>query len=58
MGKLSFKELKIDVLGTDHAFVRGRYELTLTKETATGIFTLLMKKLPEGWRVVHDHTSN
>jgi ketosteroid isomerase-like protein len=21
------------------------------------LYTLLMKKLPEGWRIVHDHTS-
>ena len=58
MGRLGFKEITIELIGKDHAFVKGRYELTLTKENATGIFTLLMKKMPEGWRIVHDHTSN
>ncbi len=58
MGKLAFKELTIDLLGADHALVRGRFELSLTNERATGIFTVIMKKLPEGWRIVHDHTSS
>jgi ketosteroid isomerase-like protein len=58
MGKLSFREISIDVISADHALVRGRWHLTLTKESVGGLFTLLMKKLPEGWRIVHDHTSN
>jgi len=29
----------------------------MSKETLTGLFTLIFKKLPEGWRIVHDHTS-
>ncbi|MFO0965887.1 MAG: nuclear transport factor 2 family protein [Gemmataceae bacterium] len=58
MGKLAFKDVSIEILGAGHALVRGRYQLTLSKETATGIFTLLLRKMPEGWRIVHDHTSN
>ena len=58
MGKLAFKEISIDMIGADHAFVRGRWHLTLTKESVGGLYTLLMKKMPEGWRIVHDHTSN
>ena len=58
MGKLAFKEIVIDVIGDDHALVRGRWHLTLSKENVGGLFTLLMKKLPEGWCIVHDHTSN
>jgi beta-aspartyl-peptidase (threonine type) len=58
MGKLSFEELSIELLGDEHALVRGRYRLELGKETATGIFTLVVRKLPEGWRIIHDHTSS
>ena len=58
MGKLAFKEMSVELLGAEHALVKGRYELTLANERATGIFTVVMKKLPEGWRIVHDHTSN
>jgi uncharacterized protein (TIGR02246 family) len=58
MGKLTFEELSIEMLGADHALVRGRYRLQLTKETPTGIFTLILRKTQPGWRIVHDHTSN
>ncbi len=57
MGKLGFSELEIEMLGPDSAFVRGRYRLEMEKETPTGIFTLIFRKMPEGWRIVHDHTS-
>jgi beta-aspartyl-peptidase (threonine type) len=58
MGKLGFEELSVEFLGDDHALVRGRFRLQLGKESPTGIFTLLMRKLPEGWRIIHDHTSS
>ena len=58
MGKLAFEELSIERLGDDYALVRGRFRLRLSKESPTGIFTLIVRKLPEGWRIVHDHTSS
>jgi len=57
MGKLEFRELSIETLGTDAALVRGRWHLTRTKDTPHGLFTLIVKRFPEGWRIVHDHTS-
>jgi beta-aspartyl-peptidase (threonine type) len=58
MGKLSFEELSVELLGDDHALVRGRFRLRLGNEAPTGIFTLVLRKLPEGWRIIHDHTSS
>jgi ketosteroid isomerase-like protein len=58
MGKLTFKDLDIAVLSADAAVVRGRWQLMLAKETPGGLFTLLMRKTADGWRIVHDHTSN
>jgi ketosteroid isomerase-like protein len=58
MGKLYFDELSIELLGDRHALVRGRFRLQIGKESPTGIFTLVLRKLPEGWRIVHDHTSS
>ena len=58
MGKLSFKELTVELLGDDHALVRGRFHLQLKNEAPTGIFTLILRKTPAGWRIVHDHTSS
>jgi beta-aspartyl-peptidase (threonine type) len=58
MGKLSFKDLDVQVLGPDSAVVRGRFELVTSKDKPTGLFTLLFRRFPEGWRIVHDHTSS
>jgi beta-aspartyl-peptidase (threonine type) len=57
MGKLTFSELEIEMLGPAGAWVRGRWQLVRGKETLGGLFTLIFKKLPAGWRIVHDHTS-
>jgi ketosteroid isomerase-like protein len=57
MGKLAFKELEIDILGGANALVRGRWELTLSKGRAGGLFTVIFRKTAAGWRIVHDHTS-
>ena len=58
MGKLAFMELSIELLGPDHALVRGRYRLEFRNETPTGIFSLIMRRTAAGWKVIHDHTSS
>lgn len=59
MGQLVFKDLDIELLGPKTALVRGRWQLTMSdKKTLGGLFTLLLKEMPEGWRIVHDHTSS
>jgi beta-aspartyl-peptidase (threonine type) len=58
MGKLEFSGLRIEVLGADAAFVRGGWQLTMPDgRTPHGLFTLVFRKSPEGWKIVHDHTS-
>jgi ketosteroid isomerase-like protein len=58
MGKLEFSGLRIEMLGTDGAFVRGSWHLTMSDgKTPHGLFTLVFRKFPEGWKIVHDHTS-
>jgi uncharacterized protein (TIGR02246 family) len=58
MGKLEFNDLNIDLLDPRVAVVTGKYQLTMADgKQPHGIFTLLFKKTPEGWRIVHDHTS-
>ena len=58
MGRLEFRDLRVEMLGKEAAFARGEYWLTLsTGKTLHGIFTLVLRRFPEGWRVVHDHTS-
>ena len=57
MGQLKFTELTVEMLGADHALVRGRWQLTMKKDSPGGLFTLIFRKLPAGWKIVHDHTS-
>jgi ketosteroid isomerase-like protein len=58
MGKLDFSDLQIDTFAADSAFVRGRWHLTLSDgKTPHGLFTLIFRKFPDGWKIIHDHTS-
>jgi beta-aspartyl-peptidase (threonine type) len=58
MGRLEFSDLQIEVLGTDAAFVRGRWHLTMSDgKTPHGLFTLVFRRFSDGWKIVHDHTS-
>jgi ketosteroid isomerase-like protein len=58
MGKLEFSGLRVEVLSQDSAFVRGSWKLTMSDgKTPHGLFTLVFRKFPQGWKIVHDHTS-
>jgi beta-aspartyl-peptidase (threonine type) len=58
MGKLEFSGLQIETLAADSAFVRGSWQLTMSDgKTPHGLFTLVFRKFPDGWKIVHDHTS-
>lgn len=71
MGKLDFFDLRVEMLGPEAAFVLGHWHLQMTtaaakpatsaapakKQEPAGMFTLILRKFPEGWRIVHDHTS-
>jgi ketosteroid isomerase-like protein len=58
MGKLDFSELRVEILGPESAFVRGVWQLTMSDgKTPHGRFTLIFRKFPEGWKIIHDHTS-
>ncbi|MGB9233804.1 MAG: nuclear transport factor 2 family protein [Terriglobales bacterium] len=58
MGKLDFANTRIEILAPDAAFVRGEFHLTMSDgKTPHGLFTLLFRKLPNGWKIVHDHSS-
>jgi len=58
MGKLEFANLRIEILGPEAAFVRGEFHLTMSDgKTPHGLFTLVFRKFPEGWKIVHDHSA-
>ncbi len=58
MGKLTFSDLEITRLGSDAAVVLGRWQLKRAEDNPKGRFTLIFRRLPEGWRIVQDHTSS
>jgi uncharacterized protein (TIGR02246 family) len=57
MGRLVFAIASIDAVGADAAVVLGRWDLTATAHPGRGVFTLVLERRAEGWRIVHDHTS-
>jgi len=57
MGTLTFSDFEIEQLGPDSAVALGRWELKRASDNPHGRFTLIFRKTPDGWRIVHDHTS-
>jgi ketosteroid isomerase-like protein len=57
MGKLEFEILGVQSLGADGAVVLGRWQLVDTPAAGGGVFSVVLARTRDGWRVVHDHTS-
>ncbi|MGB6462471.1 MAG: nuclear transport factor 2 family protein [Candidatus Acidiferrum sp.] len=57
MGHLDFSELEFHFLGPDAALVLGRWHLKRNKGDIGGVFSLVWERFPEGWKIIHDHTS-
>ena len=57
MGHLVFAITQIDPVGADAAVVLGTWNLTENVQPGSGVFSLVFERRPEGWRIIHDHTS-
>ena len=58
MGTLDFPQLEFKPLGADAVLARGRWHLKMPDgKESTGMTSVTFQKLPEGWRIVHDHSS-
>jgi ketosteroid isomerase-like protein len=57
MGRLVFEILSIDPVGADGAVVLGSWALTNSPSDGGGVFSVVLERRPEGWKVIHDHTS-
>ena len=57
MGQLDFSELEFRFLGPEAALVLGRWHLKREKDDVGGVFTLVWQRFPDGWKIIHDHTS-
>ncbi len=58
MGHLTFRVTKIDILSPKTALVFGHWQLERDNDAPSGLFTLLFRKTPEGWKIFADHTSS
>src|SRR3954451_14080350 len=57
MGQLTFSDVQVSMFGYDGALVFGRWQLQRASDHPHGSFTLVFRKTPDGWKIVHDHTS-
>lgn len=60
MGTTTFSGMEVKVLGPEYVWVLGKWNLTRAQNAggnAGGVFTLLLRKTPKGWRIIADHTS-
>ncbi len=57
MGQLEFSELEFHFLGPDATLVLGHWHLKREIGDIGGVFTLVWQRFPEGWKIIHDHTS-
>lgn len=57
MGELEFSGLEIRQLGSEAALVLGHWRLKRQSDEVGGVFSLVFQRFPEGWRIIHDHTS-
>ncbi|HEY6263731.1 MAG TPA: nuclear transport factor 2 family protein [Candidatus Acidoferrum sp.] len=58
MGQLDFSDLEFRFLGSDSAMVLGRWHLKREQDELGGVFTLVWQRFPDGWKIIHDHTSS
>ena len=56
---LRFEEFDVRPLAPTVALVTARFVLYRgERTTASGPFTLIMERRPDGWKILHDHTSS
>ena len=56
MGTLTFGKIEVTPLCADAAMILGEWHLQREQKPVGGVFTLVARKFPEGWRIIHDHT--
>ncbi len=58
MGTLDFPQLDLSMLAAEVVLARGRWRLKMSDgKELSGMTSVIFRKLPEGWRIVHDHSS-
>jgi len=56
--QLRYDSLQVRPLGSDYALVTGRFTLYGGgRQDRSGWFSLVYARTPEGWKIIHDHSS-
>ena len=61
MGTLEFSDLSVKMLGRNYAVVTGKFHLARTTAgggDTSGVYSLIFKREPQGWRIILDHTTS
>ena len=57
MGHLVFDNLETSLLSDSVALVLGQWHLDLAGKKSDGNFSLVVRKIDNSWKIVHDHSS-
>jgi uncharacterized protein (TIGR02246 family) len=57
MGTVAFTSLEVTQLAPDAALAIGHWHLKRSSDNLGGVFTLVLRKFPNGWKIILDHTS-
>ncbi len=60
MGRLTFSDLEPHLLNENFAVLTGQFQLERSKKAGGntgGIFSLVLEKTADGWKIILDHTS-
>lgn len=58
MGTLTIGDLEFNALAPDTVLVVGHWKVDSKKHKSNeGVTTLIFRQTPDGWRIIHDHTS-
>lgn len=58
MGELAFGDVDIEFLGNGYAVASGRWRLDQPGHIGHGVFTFVLVRTVDGWKIFHDHTSS
>lgn len=56
MGELNFSDIKIKALTNDYAYVLGRWRVEQRDSVKEGLYTIILKRFPDGWKIIHDQS--
>ena len=59
-GLLSYRGIEVRPLGRDYALSTGHWitsDRSTGQQSRSGIFSLTWMRTPQGWRIIHDHSS-